>query len=54
MGDGTTNTAYAPVQIGAGMRWQSVTAGDKFSLAITTDGILYGWGKNHDGQLGIM
>jgi len=33
--------------------WKSVSSGDDFCVAITTDGRLYAWGHNDTGQLGI-
>ena len=32
--------------------WQSVSGGVEFTVAIKTDGTLWGWGKNSSGQLG--
>lgn len=32
--------------------WKSVSAGDNFSVAIKSDGTLWGWGKNEYGQIG--
>jgi alpha-tubulin suppressor-like RCC1 family protein len=39
--------AYAKAQC-----WQSMTAGDGYSLAIKTNGTLWAWGGNSIGQLG--
>ncbi|GKZ01544.1 hypothetical protein MPSEU_001105000 [Mayamaea pseudoterrestris] len=30
----------------------SIACGKSFTLALTRDGVLYGWGRNHKGQLG--
>jgi alpha-tubulin suppressor-like RCC1 family protein len=35
-----------------GKQWSSVSAGYGHTLALCTDGTLYTWGANHDGQLG--
>jgi len=37
---------------GSPLRFQSVAAGDYFSLALSTDGNIYSWGDNAKGQLG--
>ncbi|MGY3088213.1 alpha-tubulin suppressor-like RCC1 family protein [Hymenobacter sp. UYAg731] len=36
----------------AGLLWTQAAAGYKFSLALCSDGALYTWGNNQDGQLG--
>lgn len=33
--------------------WHSVAAGGEHALALTTDGRLFGWGRNFEGQLGV-
>ena len=50
-----TNTYYysVPVQVGTATDWQQVTAGSEYTLAIKSDGTLWTWGQNHNGQLGI-
>jgi len=52
---GTNNvTNYSsPVQVGALTNWKSISAGYQFSGAIKTDGTLWMWGKNTQGQLGL-
>ena len=52
---GQNNTVYRtlePGQIGALTTWADVTAGGGFGLATKTDGTLWSWGNNGDGQLG--
>lgn len=42
----------APVQVGTSTAWASVSAGGFDTLAIKTDGSLWGWGWNLFGELG--
>ncbi|MCL1853525.1 MAG: hypothetical protein FWF88_10950 [Peptococcaceae bacterium] len=41
-----------PVQIGTETSWIGVTTGSSFTMALKTDGSLWGWGSNKVGQLG--
>ena len=42
-----------PVQtVAAGTTWKQVDCGHKFTAAIKTDGTLWTWGRNNQGQLG--
>jgi alpha-tubulin suppressor-like RCC1 family protein len=50
LGDGSTATRTAPVQIGSG--FVQVAAGRSFSLARKSDGSVWAWGANGRGQLG--
>jgi alpha-tubulin suppressor-like RCC1 family protein len=43
----------SPVQIGALTSWSQIVTGDRRSFAIKTDGTLWSWGFNDDGQLGL-
>ena len=52
-GNGNTTNQLSPVQIGAGASWQHVAAGNVYSATIRTDGTLWNWGLNRNGQLGI-
>jgi alpha-tubulin suppressor-like RCC1 family protein len=56
-GQGTSGTAYAiigsPTQVGANNNWQSVSVGTNYTLAIKSDGTLWGMGTNEHGELGI-
>jgi alpha-tubulin suppressor-like RCC1 family protein len=54
LGDGTTTSSAAPVQV-SGINIPAVTAisaGGAFSMVLGSDGSVWGWGANSDGQLG--
>ena len=52
-GSGSGNTS-SPVQVGALTNWAKVAENlERQSFAITTDGKLYGWGRNNSGILGV-
>jgi alpha-tubulin suppressor-like RCC1 family protein len=62
LGDGSTAAHAQPVQVllpnttatdPANARWAQVAAGAGHTLALTTDGQLYAWGANSEGQLGL-
>jgi alpha-tubulin suppressor-like RCC1 family protein len=42
----------SPVQIGALTNWAQVAGGDDHTAAVKTDGTMWTWGGNSDGQLG--
>jgi alpha-tubulin suppressor-like RCC1 family protein len=48
----TTSPQTSPTRIGSATNWASVSAGTNYSLAVTTNGELWGWGLNTNGQLG--
>jgi alpha-tubulin suppressor-like RCC1 family protein len=54
VGDGTTSRRFSPVQAVANVQrtWEMVTAGSSHTLALTSDGVLWGWGVNPSGVLG--
>ncbi len=41
------------VQVGTDQDWKEVEAGEFFTLALKTNGTLWAWGGNLDGQLGL-
>lgn len=52
LGDGSKTTRSSPVQeICSGTTWCRVGTGSKTSVALKTDGSLWTWGLNSDGQL---
>ena len=54
LGDGGSYTQRSsPVQIGALTTWSQIASGNFHSLAVKTDGTLWGWGRNSAGQLGL-
>jgi alpha-tubulin suppressor-like RCC1 family protein len=54
LGNGIFNSAtWTVTQVGTANDWLTVSAGNRFSLAIKTNGTLWSWGLNNFGQLGI-
>jgi alpha-tubulin suppressor-like RCC1 family protein len=54
VGDNTTTQRLTPVTTFAGgTNWKQVSGGQSYTLAVKTDGTLWGWGTNGFGQLGI-
>jgi alpha-tubulin suppressor-like RCC1 family protein len=42
----------SPVQVGTLTNWSKPSAGEQFTICSKTDGTLWSWGLNRDGQLG--
>ncbi|MGD9807008.1 MAG: immunoglobulin-like domain-containing protein [Deferribacterales bacterium] len=53
LGDGTNTYSLTPIQESTrATDWVAVSAGDNYTIAIKSNGTLWGWGLNDDGQLG--
>jgi alpha-tubulin suppressor-like RCC1 family protein len=57
LGDGTTNDAAVPIQVGLGStppltHVTKLGGRTYFSLAVKSDGTIWGWGMNSSGQMG--
>ncbi len=53
LGNGTIVNSLSPVQIGADNNWSSITPGrGSFTIAHKSNGTIWSWGDNSDGQLG--
>lgn len=48
----TTTNYSSPVQVGTDQAWKQVSGGSDHVLAVKTDGTLWSWGRNNNGQLG--
>ena len=53
LGNGTTsNYSATPVQVSGLTNVVAIAAGNDYSLALKSDGTVWAWGENNDGQLG--
>jgi alpha-tubulin suppressor-like RCC1 family protein len=53
LGDGTLTSSFVPIRIGTATDWTSISAGfSAHTCGIRSNGALYCWGDNTDGQLG--
>ena len=55
LGLGSRNTAdrNSPTEVDPGTTWKAVSAGYDFTLAIKSNGTLWAWGDNTNGELGL-
>jgi len=54
LGDGTITNRISPVTVIGGITdWTNFSGGDTHSLALRSNGVLYGWGNNNIGILGV-
>ena len=49
---GTTGSQSIPIQVGTETNWAHASAGGSHTVAVRTDGTLWVWGSNWNGQLG--
>jgi alpha-tubulin suppressor-like RCC1 family protein len=52
LGNGSERNLDNPIQIGTGTNWLTLAVGSGHTLALKTDGTLWGWGGNDDGAIG--
>jgi alpha-tubulin suppressor-like RCC1 family protein len=53
LGNGTTSpNISSPAQVGSLTDWKQIDADDTHSMAVKTDGTLWGWGSKNQGLLG--
>ena len=54
IGRGNTTTYSSPVQVGALTTWANISgSGISACLAVKTDGTMFSWGRNSNGELGL-
>ncbi len=49
---GTIDCSFLPVAVNTEARSQTVEVGEQFACGLTTDGQIFCWGLNEEGQLG--
>lgn len=54
LGNNSTSNSSSPVTIVGGItNWKQVMSSDRHTLALTEDGLIYTWGSNSNGSLGL-
>jgi len=53
LGDGLKTDVSSPIQVGSLVKWAQISAGYRTSIGLRTDGTMWTWGRNNEGQLGI-
>ena len=43
----------SPTQVGTDTTWKSIAIGDNHIIGVKTNGTLWGWGNNSQGELGL-
>ena len=54
LGDGSFNSSPTPVPVSGGHKFAELAVGDDFACGRESDGGVWCWGRNYDGQLGIV
>lgn len=49
----TTGNRSSPTQVGVTSNWTQISAGGSHSMAVASNGTLWTWGANNNGQLGL-
>ena len=52
LGNDSNNSSRLAVQEASKSLWRAISAGNRHTAAIKTDGTLWAWGSNYYGQLG--
>ena len=50
---GGATTRSSPIQIGSDTNWSVISSGNYHTIGVKTDGTMYSWGLNDQGQLGL-
>jgi alpha-tubulin suppressor-like RCC1 family protein len=54
LGDGSTNAAHnTPVRVAGGLKFRSISAGGAHACGVAVSGVVYCWGSNTVGELGV-